>query len=228
MTGEEWLTTMFEPALATDTVVQVSQYDALRGQLRALHDCEVLSSDAVAEAEHRLDQARAAGRSRRRPPIRPAGTQAPPPTNRLLRVLAPAEPLADVSAVTLVLASIELWEHRVDLFLAGIHNAETDRQDQQFVEDFDAWARNRRSGSGPAAVIGPPEMPGNRLYEALISLTDDLGTSYQHTHGSASGSGTEWRVHDSYAPGVPEQASRLVLTVSDKDRRPLRSLEIPL
>jgi hypothetical protein len=228
MTGEEWLTTVLEPALATRTAVYISQYDALRGQLRALHDCEVLTSDAVAEAERRLDQARATGPRQHISPIRPAGTQAPPPSNRLLRVLAPVEPLADIGAVMLVLASVEVWEHGVELLLAGVHNVETDREDRQFVEDLEAWTRNRRGGTGPAAVIGPPVMPGTRLYEARISLTDDLGTGYRHTHGGASGTGTEWRVHHSYAPGVPESARRLVLTVSDENDRLLRRLEISL
>jgi hypothetical protein len=207
MTGDEWLATVFQPALTAEPMVPGREYEALRGQLHALRDCEVLTPDAFAAAEQRLDEASEAARSRRRPRVRPAGSEARPGTNRLLRVLAPAEPLADVDSVTFVLTSVELWEHRVELFGAGLRAGPHD------PAYLDEWS---------------PDIAGSPLYELLIGLSDDLGTRYDLISSDADGSASEWRLHNSYAPGVPHRAGRLILNIADDDGRPLLGREIPL
>ena len=57
MNVEQWLATVFTPMLVRDTLASSGDADALRGQLRALHDCEVLSDEAFALAQDRLDGA---------------------------------------------------------------------------------------------------------------------------------------------------------------------------
>lgn len=228
MTGEEWLTTVFAPALREGSIREQQRHHELRQQLLALFDCEVLDGPTLADALGRLDDARDRAQraaERARPRVRAPRTFAEPPTNRLLRVLAPALPLADVDVTTFYLTSVELWEQQVHLFIAAVPNATNTREEHEYDVAIQQWVRLRRAGFNDP--VQPPEAPGlRRLLGLIIGLDDDAGTRYQI--GQSGGSSTEWRVHHAFTPGAPGAATRLIVNVRDDDGRPLPGVEVPL
>jgi hypothetical protein len=143
-------------------------------------------------------------------------------------VLAVARPLADVDSMPFVLTSVELWTNRVDVFLAGLPTAEADQRIRQHEDELNEWARKRREGLSGEGTLSPPHPRGNRLFDVDIRLHNDLGTNYRTTGGSAGGSNTEWRLHRHYEPGVPEQATTLIVEAADHDGQIIGAVEFPL
>lgn len=213
MNGSEWLQHIFVPELQHGT----QQY-VLRAQLKALHDCEVLDAAQLAEAERLLHA--------NTPEVHPPATVAPAPSNSLRRVLAPAVPLADIDGVTYVVTTIELWEHTVDVFVAGVPSSETTRREHAAELAMAAWVRARRSGAVRDGL--PPDRIGTTRLGLLIDISDDLGTPYRLGHSSSGGSGGEWRIHLTCKPGVPTEATTLTVHVNDDDNRPLLTRAIRL
>jgi hypothetical protein len=165
--------------------------------------------------------------------LAPPFTTAPAGTERLIGVFAPAEPLADLNAVTLVLTSVEVWTHCVQLFLAGVPSARTDELERRHEQDMDAWVRGRREGTGvdPGAEPprdDPPQEPGAALLDLDLRLDDDAGTEYRKSVGSAGGSGTEWRLARTFHPGPPGHATRLAVTLADRAGTVVARLDLPL
>jgi hypothetical protein len=209
MNGEEWLSTVFEPALAGDRLHDSYEGYVLRRQLDALRDCAVLPGPVVERAQRRLDDLADAERARRRRGIRPAGTAGAEPVQRLRTVLAPAAPLVDVDAMTFLLTTVEVWSNRVDLVVVGIPTADSDRQIREHEADVDRWFR--------AGHVGEPPRAGyERLFPTIdVRVSDDAGTEYRFHTGSGGGTGTEYRLHRTYEPGPPDGATRLVVAVVD-------------
>jgi len=134
--------------------------------------------------------------------------------------------MADVDAMTLVLTSIELWTHRVDLFLAGVPTADTERRARRYEADLNEWARKRSDGVSVEGTLSPPLQPGGRLLDLDVRLRDDVGTGYDQTIGSAGGTGTEWRMHKAFAPGLPDTATHFVVEIADSDGNVVHSLRL--
>jgi hypothetical protein len=201
----------------------------LRGQLAALHDCGVLDDQAHANAMQRLDAAIEAARQRAPFELRPVGIGEPAavPVVALRRVLAVAQPLAEVDGMPLVLTSVELWTNRVDVFLAGRPTAEAQQPLRQHDAELNEWARKRREGRSEG-VLSPPQLRGGRLFELDIRVRDNLDTGYRAMAGSAGGSNTEWRVHRYYEPGVSETATLLTVEIVDSATDVVAAVELPL
>jgi hypothetical protein len=196
MDAQQWLDTVFTPALNREALAYTNDADLLRGQLAALHECDVLDDQTHADALWRLDRAVEAARHRASFDVRPAGTTepAPVPVAALRRVLAVAQPLCDVDGMSFMLISVELWTDHVNLLLAGLPTADTQERIRQNEAELNKWGRKHREGRSEG-VLSPPLPRGNRLLELDIRLRDDLDTSYLTRGGSAGGSNTEWRLH---------------------------------
>jgi hypothetical protein len=210
MDGADWLERILAPALRHGSPAR----SILRAQTLALQECGVLDAAQAAEAMRRIDASR--------PSIEPPTAAAPPPTSRLVRVLAPALPIADIDRVTYVLTSVELWEHAVDVFVAGMPSAVTARREREAEAALNQWAQQRHH-------LGPPPDPiRSHHLGVLVSVGDDLGTPYRMRHASMGGSGAPWRLHATSSPGVPPTAKHLVISVNDDDARPLQRHVIDL
>src|SRR5947199_6397540 len=114
MDGDQWLSTVFTPCLRRESLAFGSDADLLRGQLRALRECEVLGEAEFAAAEHRLDAAVEAARERAGFRIRPPNSTRPAPrlTAVLHRVLAVGRPVVEIDGMPLALTSAEQWSDR--------------------------------------------------------------------------------------------------------------------
>ncbi|WP_432839053.1 hypothetical protein [Dactylosporangium sp. CA-092794] len=230
MDAGQWLATVFTPMLERESLAYSQDADLLRGQLAALHDCGVLDDITHTDARQRLDQAVEAARRRARFDVRPPGliNLEPAPAPALPRVLAVAQPLAQVDGMPFVLTSVELWTNRVDLFVVAVPTAEAEQHVREQEAKLNEWAVARREGRGGAGTLSPPMTRGHRLFDVAIRLRDDLGTSYRMMSGSAGGTGTDWRVHRHYEPDVPANATQLTVEAADDDGHTVGSLELPL
>jgi hypothetical protein len=230
MTGDEWLAEVFRAALGSEAIGFGGDADNLRGQVRALHDCGVLSDEACDAAERDLDAAVAGSLERRRLKMREVSATPPaaPPAATFRRVMAVGEPLADVEGMPLLVTSVESWSDRVEMFLAAVPNAEAELEIAEFGKALESWHRwrvERRSGPG---VMNPPGLRGENLHSLDIRLRDDLGTTYQHRGGSAGGGGTEWRAHRTYRPGIPATATTLTIEAVDESGHSVGTITLPL
>lgn len=214
MDGADWLDRILTPALERGSPAR----SILRAQVHALQECGVLDAGQAAEAVRRVDASR--------PSIGPPASAAPPPASRLQRVLAPALPVADIDQVTYVLTSIELWDHAVDVFVAGVPSAVTARREREAEAALDRWAQRHRTGHGNLGP--PPDAMRTHHLGILVGIGDDVGTRYRTLHASAGGSGTTWRIHVIAGAGVPPTANHLVISVNDDDGRPLHRHVIEL
>ncbi len=230
MDAEQWLAAVFTPMLDRESLAYGYDADLLRGQLAALRDCGVLDDEVHADAKRRLDAAVEAAHRRGRFDVRPVGTVRPVPgSNVALRaVLAVAQSLAEVDGMPFVLTSVELWTNRVDLFLAGVPTAEAEQHVREQEAKLNEWARQRSEGRSGEGTLSPPQTRGHRLFDVGIRLRDDLGTGYRMMSGSAGGTGTDWRVHRHYEPGVPANATQLIVEAADGDGHTVGTLEISL
>ncbi|GAA0711911.1 hypothetical protein Drose_14130 [Dactylosporangium roseum] len=230
MDAEQWLATVFTPALGRESLAYSNDADQLRGQLAALHDCGVLDDTAHADARQRLEQAVEAARRRAQFDVRPPGRMQLEPLAdpALPRVLAVAQPLAQVDGMPFVLTSVELWTNRVDLYVVAMPTAEAEQHRRAQEAKLDEWAAARREGRSGEATLSPPLPRGHRLLDVNIRLRDDLGTGYHMVSGGAGGTGTDWRVHRHYEPNVPANASLLTIEATDSDGHAVGSLEVPL
>jgi hypothetical protein len=226
VTGEEWLANVFEPGLREERIRGSNVVYEWAGALRALEACGLLRADQVKEAKRRLHAANEAQRSAAADVARPRSLAAPP-SNFLRAVLAPNEPLADVGEMTLVLSSIELWTRSVFVRMAGLDNGVSDQLDEEFRGALERWANDARV-RGEAANDPPGEPGARRLLDVKIALSDDLGTDYRWKGAAAGGTGTEWHTHRIFEPGVPGEASGLMLEVIDPEGLSVRRLDLDL
>jgi hypothetical protein len=158
MTGDEWLAEVFRAALGSEAIGFGGDADNLRGQVRALHDCGVLSDETRDSAERDLDAAVAASLERRRLKMREVGRTppAPSPAATFRRVMAVGEPLVEVEGMPLLVTGVESWSNRVEMFLAAVPNADAELEIIESGKALEAWHRwraERRSGPG---VMNPP------------------------------------------------------------------------
>jgi hypothetical protein len=231
--GDHWLATVFTPLLARESLAHTKDAEILRGQLCALHDCEVLDDRVFADALARLDGAIDAARgsaalsmisSDDAHPV--PEVVLPEPIALLRRVVAVGAGLAVVDGMPVIVTSVELWDNRVYVFVAGLSTAETERRHQQHDDDFNAWLRERRAGRSGPGTLGPPEPWG--IDAGHFRLHDDVGTEYRFISGSSGGSRrSDWRLEAAYTPGVPDAATRLRLEFGDGRSQVVR-LDIPL
>jgi hypothetical protein len=224
MDARRWLSTVFQPALERESLAYTNDADLLRGQLAALHDCELLDDTAHSEALRQLETAVETARERARFHIRhPTSVDlTPPPTATLSRVLAVAQPLAVVDGMPFVLTSAELWSDGVYLFLAGQPTVESEQHIRHHEAELNRWGRERREGGSGEGDLSAPQLRTSRLFDLAIELRDDVGTGY-HGMGGGGGGGrrTAWRLHRRYEPGVPDNATRLIVEVPQDDGSPV-------
>ncbi|MFF5225115.1 hypothetical protein [Dactylosporangium sp. NPDC000521] len=230
MDAAQWLAAVFTPALGRDSLAYSADADLIRGQLAALHACDVLDDAAHADALARLAAAVQAAERRAGFDVQPPRTPrlVPPPAAGLPRVFAVAEPLATADGMPLVLTSVELWPTRIDLFIAGIPTAEAEQHRREQDAKLQEWAAARATGHSGEGVLSPPMPRGHRLFDVDIRVRDDVGTTYRTTGGSSGGSGTDWRVHRHYEPSVPPAATQLAIEAADRHGHVVGSLEVLL
>jgi len=228
--GEDWVATVFEPALGEESIRVSNVVNGLEGGLQALEACGLLEPGRVADCHGRLRAAHQQARRRPPPEIRPPHSVAARPSNVLRHVLAPpVTPLADIAGITLVLASVELWTRSVWVRAAGMNNSTSDRLDQEHHRALQRWGQEIKAARARGASgDDPPRQPGERLMDVALALTDDLDTEYRSVSTQAGGTGTEWHLYRSFEPAVPDQASQLTLKVSDADGQLVRELVLDL
>lgn len=227
MTGDEWLGSVFQPALGR--LQSDHEYIALRSQLQALYDCEVLDNRTYLAAEGQIAARQVAIGHDSTVQIQAPGTTATLPKNRLLRVIAFGEPIADINSVTVALASVEIWTNSVEVLVAGYLGETTDRLDADYHRDMAAWSKARAASPGARTTLpAPPAMAGEDLAALGINLSDNRYTRYRETSSSAAGSGTEWRLHKSFAPGLSSGADALTINVVSSGGSLLRSINLLL
>ena len=229
MDGQQWLATVFTPALERHSSRYQRDIDVLRGQIAALHECDVIDDSAHAGAMRRLDVAQQTAATLAMVDTEPTvpSRHMPAPVVMLQRVLAVAQPLADVDGITFVLTSVELWSNGVDVFIAGMPTAEALEQIRQHEAAMNEWMRLRQEGRTEGA-LSPPDFTGDRLINVNVGLYDDRGTTDGAMAGSAGGTNTEWRLHHRYEPGVPEDATLLTVAIADRAGRTVAAQDVRL
>lgn len=215
MSAERWLVGVFEPALRDERIGSSTVVAELSGGLNALEACGLLEPERIADARRRMLVAQQRALGRPYPEVVRAGSVVSGPSNLLRQVFAPLTPLVDFDGVPLVLASVELWTRSVRLRIAGLNNAASDRLDDEHRAALEGWSTNVRDAHARGSVADdPPQEPGARLLDMKLTLTDDLGTEYRWTGGSAGGSNTEWRLEAAFEPGAPAAARKLIVTAN--------------
>ncbi len=135
-------------------------------------------------------------------------------------LLAPLQPLVDVDGVTVVLTAVELWTHKVVIHLQAASSPRRDELDAEHRAAFARWTE--RAEAARAAGDEPPWPPphGGALHMGLpLTLSDDAGTDYVSRGTQGGGTGTEWLSRWEFAPGVPDGATRLTVTVAGAGSR---------
>lgn len=103
----------------------------------------------------------------------------------------------------------------IHLHLSGVRCSETQRRDNQFLQDRQAWSDRRKARSLERSDEDPPQMPGVAVFDQIgIQLTDDLGTEYRRAGGKVAGDGTEWDALWVYVPSPPQNARTLRIEFS--------------
>ena len=114
-----------------------------------------------------------------------------------------------VDGVRVVLTRAALDRDVVQVEWDGVRTIATDRMDEQWEHDFEAWGEAVKT-HGNNAAGPPPQMPGNSLLRVEMSVTDDSGEQLRRLDGQVAGSGSEWHAEWRHALPAPS-AKRLYL-----------------
>jgi hypothetical protein len=228
VTGETWITQTLGRALRTSN----PRYEDLREELVALVGAGTLTREQASHAgtlietdeRNRSAVARQAHERRLLPPAAD--------DERLEATLQPDCCLVEVGGVTVALACVELWTHRLNLRLEVRRSRVTDELDAKFDADFEAferiWVQDRASiGAGD---VRPPDQPGTPLLSisALpLSVSDDLGSRY-HAFRSSTGGEHRWRSDWTLEPAVPPAATALKIALETNPTRERSPVELTL
>jgi len=120
---------------------------------------------------------------------------------RVLQVVTPMEHLYVRDGVEVALITAEIWSRGVIVRLAGLPSEETDRLEKSHADALNEWGRARRDGRPHDER--PPEQPGEQLFDVEITVSDDLGTSYELRVRSSGGSGRLMRADWTFEPDRP-------------------------
>lgn len=211
MDGREWLATVFEPGLRSETLAHNLEDEFLRRQVQVLHDCGVLEEAETADALRRLQEAFEAAQRRAEPVVRRARRMSSGADLRA--VLAPAGVMFEADALTMLLTSVELWTDSIHLTFAGLVTEELVRVEEEHQRAIDEWFRRRREEGETGR---PPPSPSDRLHNVNLTLVDGLGTEYQlHSGSGGGGPRGDYRLTRSYRPGLPAAATRLELVINN-------------
>ncbi len=130
---------------------------------------------------------------------------------RSLGVAAVVRVLDTTLPFEVALLTVELAETQLHLGVAVVRSAHTDALDAAYDEAFAEFAGGFDGGVRP----DPPDQPAEMVMALELGVRDDRGTPYRGTSRSAGGSGTEWRASWNFAPGVPADATELVVVLDD-------------
>ncbi|MDN4161105.1 hypothetical protein [Nocardioides abyssi] len=92
----------------------------------------------------------------------------------------------------------------VHIRLTAAPSAERDRLTRDHQDAFEQWASTPKGTRGD-----PPTEPAERLLRVQMSVSDDLGTTYEIRMGQCGGTGTEWDASQSFRPRPPGDATEL-------------------
>lgn len=219
MTGEEWLECVFERGLR---IGDRSADTELLGGLRALAACGLLPASAAEDAGCRLHERLGTPSVMPEPDVSSL-TGTARADQRPQRPARARRGLVDADGITVILTVVEVWTRRVVVHLGGLSSPKGDDLDDEFKAAFARWAEltkaERAAGREPTP---PPRQPATRLMSLPMSLSDDVGTDDRSNGRSAAGSDTEWESRWTFNPGVPEEATRLTVTVEGTDSGPAR------
>ena len=130
------------------------------------------------------------------------------------RVFTSGGVLARAAGTDVHLLTVEAWGDRVIVRMVGAVNEATRAELAAYEDRMQDWYERRRAGSEEE----PPTTPGQVIFQELkVRLTDDLGTTFRWTSGSAGGSGTELLCECHFEPGMPPAASTLAVYVTSAD-----------
>jgi hypothetical protein len=128
----------------------------------------------------------------------------------LPRVVSPVRTLLERDGLELALVSVELWPDEVVVRLAGMPSARTAPLEAEFETAHEEWGRRRAGGADEP----PPAQPAERVFDLDVGLDDGSGTRYRGISSERGGTGTMFRAAWTFAPGVPQESSSLVVQVS--------------
>ena len=135
-----------------------------------------------------------------------------PSVPRDLQVVAPMERLYVRDGVEVALITVEVWSRGVIVRLVGLPSELTEGLEQSYFDAVDEWGRARREGR--PHDDRPPDDPGKRLFDVELTLSDDLGTSYESRFRSYGGSLERLRADWAFEPGPPDSVASLTLAVA--------------
>ena len=125
-------------------------------------------------------------------------------------MISPIAPLLHQDGVAIALISVEIWPKETVVRMAVLV-ADPVAEEALHERDVEAWAKAGRAGA-------PPEGRGNRLFEGVeVSLSDDVGTSYEWKARSVGGSGRLFRADWWFPIGVPDVAQVLTVVAKNKE-----------
>lgn len=111
--------------------------------------------------------------------------------------------------LTVVLTSVDNTEEAVVLQLALSDDQATTERLAAWEAAHERWNERWLAAGHPTG--NPPAQPAEAVNQLEMALLDDVGTAYRIVASSAGGTGTERLASIRFAPGVPDEASRLTV-----------------
>lgn len=207
MTGDEWISLVFEPTLQRQGSLRETEHDILHDTLDALHQYGALSDSIHQDAHQRLREAKEAAIIRRESILHPrlSGRR----QSTLKHVQAVIEPLIVVNSIVLVLASVEFWSDRIHLCLV------TSSPGRDAKEE-------KTQGSPPRRMS-----PSDYSQALTIRLSDDTDSLYELVHTGGEANEREVRLSQIFEPGPAENISYIQAKVFDREMNEVRAIRVP-
>ncbi len=134
--------------------------------------------------------------------------------NRPPQVFPSGVRMARVGDVDVYLLTLESWDERVVVRLAGAGTERTRAEIARYEAVMEQW--RPPGGEGPEGW--PPPLPGESITDSLqVHVGDEAGTDYSLFVRTGGGTGTELLSEWIFKPGLPSNATTVHVTVTSSD-----------
>ena len=197
-----------------------ARYPELVGAVEALAACGAVSPMVAAAVRQELDTAFGQGT-----PPGSASSPGPAAHSRLQAVVSPVAAFDELDGVGVILVAVELWTDTVIIRLADGGEGDPERPAGPAQSSSVWWRTTAAVGAAGEALDRPP---GPRLLHILVTLSDDIGTTYALAGAEASGE-PPWRAEYRFSPGAPPAATRMAVSLKlpAQERRATKELRLP-